>query len=142
MVVLDTDEISLLQVNAAPEARSLADRLRASGRPVWVTVVSLEEQLRGRLAACAAARTPEEYVLAVGRLRATWADYQGRSMLDFDAAAAAEFARLRAAKVRIGTMDLRIAAVVPAHRATLVTRNRRDFEKVPGLRHEDWSRPA
>jgi tRNA(fMet)-specific endonuclease VapC len=42
-------------------------------------------------------------------------------------------------KIRIGTQDLRIAALVMANNGILVTRNRQDFERVPGLRFEDWS---
>ena len=60
-------------------------------------------------------------------------------MLPFDAKAAAHFARLKQARIRIGTMDLKIAAIALANDATLLTRNRADFDKVPGLRVEDWS---
>jgi tRNA(fMet)-specific endonuclease VapC len=56
----------------------------------------------------------------------------------FDERAAAEFARLRKAKVRIGSMDLKIASNAPVHDALLLSANLRDFEKVPGLRVEDW----
>ena len=35
-------------------------------------------------------------------------------------------------------MDLKIAAVCVAHDALLRTRNLVDFEKVPGLRVENW----
>lgn len=60
-------------------------------------------------------------------------------VLPFDAAAAAEFASLRARKVRIGTMDLRIAAIAVTRNLTVLTRNSRDFTQVPGLKVEDWT---
>ncbi|HTU19676.1 MAG TPA: type II toxin-antitoxin system VapC family toxin [Gemmataceae bacterium] len=58
-------------------------------------------------------------------------------MIEFDDRAAAEFARLRK-KVRIGSMDLKIASITLVHDALLLSANLRDFEKVPGLRVEDW----
>jgi tRNA(fMet)-specific endonuclease VapC len=60
-------------------------------------------------------------------------------LLDFDAAASHEFVRLRKGGIRIGTMDLRIAAIALAHDALLISRNLVDFQKVPGLRVEDWT---
>ena len=53
-----------------------------------------------------------------------------------------EFAMLvNAARIRIGTHDLKIAAITLSlgETATLLSRNRKDFEKVPGLRVADWT---
>lgn len=42
-------------------------------------------------------------------------------------------------KIRIGTMDLKIASIVKVQEATLFSMNPRDFRQVPGLKLEDWS---
>lgn len=138
MVVLDTDILSLIQEGSPAGARAQA-RLLASGEQQAITVVTVEEQLRGRVSFCARARTPEQYILAARLLRATFDDLQGRTVLEFDSAAASEFHRLRGLKLRVGTPDLRIATIVLAHDATLITRNLSDFRKVRGLRVEDWT---
>jgi tRNA(fMet)-specific endonuclease VapC len=59
----------------------------------------------------------------------------------FDDRAADRFTSLRRAGIRIGSMDLKIAAIALVHDALLVTGNLRDFAVVPNLRCEDWSQP-
>jgi tRNA(fMet)-specific endonuclease VapC len=49
------------------------------------------------------------------------------------------FHALRKSKYRVGTNDLKIAAIAQRFGATLVTRNLRDFKRIPGLRLKDWS---
>jgi tRNA(fMet)-specific endonuclease VapC len=61
-------------------------------------------------------------------------------LIPFDAVAAAMFNNLKVHKIRISTMDLRIAAIALSRNLTLVTRNTSDFGKVPGLQLEDWTR--
>ena len=138
MLVLDTDVLTLIQ-NGDPAVTRVQTRIAASGRIPYVTIVTLEEQFRGRLATCSRASDPDRYIIASRFLRATFQDYVGRNLLDFDDRAATEFKRLKRLKVRIGTMDLRIASIVLANSATLIGRNLRDYQQVPGLQVQDWT---
>ncbi len=64
------------------------------------------------------------------------------TILDFTVAAAETFMKLKQdiTTSKIGIMDLRLASVAMEHRAVLITLNWRDFQNVPGLRWEDWSK--
>jgi tRNA(fMet)-specific endonuclease VapC len=104
-----------------------------------VTVISFEEQMRGWSAFIRKARTEQQEIEGYRRLRAFLEDYKTRTLLDYDADAARRFRDLKRT-VRIGTMDLRIAAISLAHAATLLSRNLSDFKKVPGLTVEDWTK--
>ena len=56
-----------------------------------------------------------------------------------DPTAATIFDKLRQAKLgKIGHADLLIASIALANKAVLVTRNRKHFEKIPGLIIENW----
>jgi tRNA(fMet)-specific endonuclease VapC len=64
--------------------------------------------------------------------------FAGWQVLRFDDRAAVEFQRMRSQRVRIATTDLKIASIAIVQDATLLSSNLRDFEKVPGLRVENW----
>jgi len=49
----------------------------------------------------------------------------------FDTRAAEEFDRLRSERIRIGTMDLKIAAIALVNDATLVSSNLKDLPESP-----------
>lgn len=59
-------------------------------------------------------------------------------LLRFGEDAAENFRRLRHERVRIASTDLKIASIALVNHATLLSANLRDFEKVPGLRVENW----
>ncbi|MDB5356714.1 MAG: PilT protein domain protein [Phycisphaerales bacterium] len=140
MLVLDSDILSIIQRASGAEYDRLAAKLDAADDDVYVTVISLEEQMRGWLAYIAREQSFEKQTLAYLKLRELVVDFAARAMLDFDATSANEVTRLKKLKVRIGTMDLKIVAIVLAHNAKLITRNLIDFRKVPGLVAEDWAR--
>ena len=136
LYVLDTDHISLYQKSHPPVVARL--KLVAPA-DLAVTVVSAEEQLRGWFDAIRQANSGERLQWAYLGLRQGIEYFNTIRVLDFTEAALRRYLALRAAKIRVGTQDLRIAAIVLALDGTLVTRNRRDFAQVPGLRIEDWT---
>jgi tRNA(fMet)-specific endonuclease VapC len=69
-------------------------------------------------------------------------DYAAVSVLAFDTFAAQVFDGLVGQRIRIGSMDLRIASVALTNRLTLLTRKLNDFRRVPGLTTEDWTASA
>jgi tRNA(fMet)-specific endonuclease VapC len=141
--VLDTDLLSIVQRRTGDSYERLQLRLEIASRtePVCVTLISFEEQTRGWLTYIAKARTAPMQLDAYARLLGMLEDFCKRRVLTYDAATVARFGELRRAKIRIGTMDLKIAAIVLARGAKLLSRNLGDFRKVPGLSVEDWTLP-
>jgi tRNA(fMet)-specific endonuclease VapC len=60
-------------------------------------------------------------------------------LLDFDQPAYNCYQELVGQRICIGTRDLRIAAITLSINGILVTRNTKDFAKVPNLQIEDWT---
>ncbi len=139
MIILDTDVLTIVQRADGQAYVRLVRRLDAADDEVAVSIVSFEEQVRGWLAFIAGARSSNQQINAYARLHALIEDFTTRPILDFDQSSALELEKLKASKVRVGTMDLKIAAIAIVHDALLISRNLSDFRKVPGLHVEDWT---
>jgi tRNA(fMet)-specific endonuclease VapC len=138
--VLDTDHMSLLERADSHEGERLRERLRQiAPEERGTTIISFEEQMRGWMGYLSAARSLAKQVEVYGCLHRQIQTYASMVILDFDERAAIEFQRLNKARPRVGTMDLKIAAIALAHNATLLSRNLRDFRKIGGLKVEDWT---
>jgi tRNA(fMet)-specific endonuclease VapC len=134
--VLDTDILSLHQrnhpkVHAAVSAHA-TDTLS-------VSTVTVEEQIGGWSALARSAKTPQEHEHAAMFLSALVVSWAGFSLVPMTVPAIARFEALAKAHRNVKRNDLRIAAIALELGATVVTRNRRDFGRVPGLAIEDWS---
>jgi tRNA(fMet)-specific endonuclease VapC len=142
MIVLDTDHISVLQHADSEVAAALQARLAASADGgVGTTAITLEEQSRSWLGLIARFTDARRQVAYYERFVASYRFFAKWRVLPFDDAAAVRFEGLRSARTRIGSSDLKIAAICLVNDATLLSRNRADFLQVPGLRVEDWLRP-
>jgi tRNA(fMet)-specific endonuclease VapC len=60
-------------------------------------------------------------------------------ILSFTEPAILRYEKLKALKLNIGKKDLCIAAIVLENGGTLITRNLRDFQRVPSLLIENWA---
>ena len=136
MYILDTDHISLFQRD---NPGVVSNVLKKPQSMLATTVITAEEQLRGRLAMIRKARTDERIVKAYDNLLATVLYFRTITVIGFDSKSQRIFRKLREQKIRIGTQDLRIAAIALARNATVVTRNQKDFSLVPSLKIEDWA---
>jgi tRNA(fMet)-specific endonuclease VapC len=140
MYILDTDHLSLIQRNGVEGKRILARLATVEEVEVAVTVITYEEQVKGRLALLSRAKTLDEQVFAYQGLQQLATDYCSIAILPFNRTAALEHQRLRKAYPRLGNMDLKIAAITLTNNAILLTRNESDFRQIVELRTEDWSR--
>lgn len=137
LYVLDTDHLSLYGRNH-PQIIAF---MQANSEPFATTAISVEEQLRGRLAQVAEAKAKNREALtnAYQRLVETVMLLSEFQIIQYNTDACAIYESLKAQKIKIGTQDLRIASIVLAHNGILVTRNMQDFKKVPNLTVEDWT---
>jgi tRNA(fMet)-specific endonuclease VapC len=139
MILLDTDHVTQLHYRSHPSSQALQHRLdKSEDQRIAVTVVTLEEQMRGWLAAIQRGRTVHQQLPAYERLVKLFDFYSAWAIVVLDERAAEQFEHLRKQKIRIGTNDLKIASIALVHDALLLSRNLSDFQKVPGLRVETW----
>ena len=137
LFLLDTDTLSLLeqghpQVLHHVNSHSVLD--------IAVSAISIQEQMQGFQAALSRARnhqqTASAYTMLVTRLLPVWSRFP---VIPFTEPAILRFEQLRSLRLNVGLMDLRIAAIALEHSLTVVTRNQRDFVRIPGLALADWS---
>jgi len=138
MVILDSDYMTLLQWPDGRVADVIRRRLTESDpAELGTTIISFEEQMRGWLDAIRQSKKLSDQIEKYRYMKQALLQYCGITILDFDEVAVAEFQRLRKQYRRLGTMDLKIASIVLAHRATLWTRNMLDFGQIAGLNAVD-----
>ena len=139
MILLDTDHISILQHAESNAARALQRRLDESpDTDIATTAITLEEQSRSWLAIINRYIDARRQVTYYDRFVDTFRFFATWRIVRFDDAAALRYQELRSQRIRIGSPDLKIAAVCLVNRATLLSRNLADFRQVPGLHVENW----
>lgn len=143
MILLDSNHLTVLPYPEASGYSILVDRMRASADQRFaVPIVVVEEQLRGWLAVINQAVALDRQVAAYNRLAGLFSFFSDWEIVGFNSAAAECYQRLRRQRIRAGTRDLRIAAIALANNALLLSADLTDFQRVPGLKIENWLAPT
>lgn len=135
-VILDTNHFQEL-VRETATGQRLLERIAAADADAFTTAVTAQEVTQGWAAEINRRKAGRDQVQAYEQFLTSLKALAGITILPFDTQAADVFhsmARLR----RIGTMDLKIAAIAMSHHALLLSRNLVHFQQVPGLRVENW----
>jgi tRNA(fMet)-specific endonuclease VapC len=104
-----------------------------------ISVISVEEQLTGWQRALNQAKNDARREQVYLRMSSAVESLASWKVLPFTLTAMSRHGALLAQRLNVGSNDLKIAATAIEFSATVVTRNRRDFSRVPGLALEDWS---
>ncbi len=136
LYVLDTDHYTFSQRGHPVVCARLAN---LTNTEVGITIITVEEQFRGRFAQIRAARNEAETIAAYGWLEVAVKLLKGVQVFTYDERASQVYQSLRLLRLRGGTQDLRIAAITLAVGGILLTRNSRDFEQIPNLSFQDWT---
>jgi tRNA(fMet)-specific endonuclease VapC len=139
MYLLDTDHITILDRGGQPAQQLLKKLAAITSSEVATTIITYEEQMRGWLSYIAKTNSIETQVVAYRRLEKHLANYRPIPIVGFDEKAGQVFQELRVTYPRLGSMDLKIAAISMVNQAILLTRNLSDFGQIAGLRAEDWT---
>ena len=137
LLVLDTDHFSELERDLEPGKR-LSQRLGLSVFDKALTVITIEEEMRGWLAEINRRRDPHRQIAPYAKLQRQAEAFADWLILPWDADSADLFVKFRRQGLRVGSLDLKVACIALAHDATVLTRNATDFAQLPGLRIENW----
>ena len=138
MLIIDTDHWTELCRHESVAAENLRDRLILSGERIATTIVTAEEGLRGWLSEIHAESDPAKQTHAYAKLKEIIDALNGWELLPWNDAAIEAFESIKYLRTKIGAMDLKIASVALSRQTKLLSRNLKDFQRVPGLVVEDW----
>ena len=136
LYLLDTDTLTLFE---RMHPIVIGNVLRCLAEDIRITSVTVEEQLAGWFSILRSAKTPQQLEMAHVRLSATVRNLGTWDVIPFTASAETRYRDLLRRRLNVAGNDLRISAVALEAGAMVVTRNLRDFGRVPGLQCEDWS---
>lgn len=137
--LLDTDHLSEF-VKESVSGTRLKRKLQTLDEihSAATSIVSFEEMMRGWLAEIHGTLNARSQVPLYHQLFRVFEAFDDWDVLKWTNESADVYVGLVRQRLRVKTMDLKIAAIAIQNDATLLSRNLKDFVRVPGLVVEDW----
>lgn len=135
--ILDTNHFTEM-VDGSALGENLRRRTTDANASLFTTIITVQEVTQGWLAVINRHPSGPRQMNGYAEFQHNIGAFCKLTILRFDKEAVSVFEALRRQRLHIGSMDLKIASICLAHDSTLLTRNLVDFQKVPGLRVENW----
>ena len=137
--VLDSDHISLFLGGQI----EIQECVRREILVTAISIVSVQEVFNGWVSLLSRSDSEAQRIRAYAKLNSALAFFKSMQVVNYDESASRIYQQLIQANPALAKRrlekDMRIASIALANGATIVTRNRRDFELVTDLKIEDWS---
>lgn len=137
MTAIDNDIYTLFVMG---NLKVVANILKFPRGELALPVIVVEEVLRGWLNKIRKAQTKQnDLIRAYELLSRSVRSMQQFHLLAFTDEAYAQEQQWRSEGVRVGTQDLRIAAICVSQNIKLISNNHSDFHRIPNLNLETWN---
>ena len=137
LYLLDTDHLTLYQQGNAGVVGGV---VRHQADQLAISVITVTEQLTGWQTALNKTRDEARLEQIYIRMAQTVESLASWKVLHYPTAAMRRHDDLkRRKKLNVRANDLKIAAIALEFNAIIVTRNRNDFGRVPGIKLDDWA---
>jgi tRNA(fMet)-specific endonuclease VapC len=138
--LLDTDHLSILQRQTGEGYNNLSEKMaRYPLSDFGISTVTFHEQILGCHAYINRSHRWQDTVKGYEIMTKLINNFKTLPLVSFDVGAARVFEQIKSQRIQLAKMDARIASIALSRGLILLTRNHKDFGKVPELPIEDWT---
>ena len=143
MYIFDTDHVSLFLRGDPHLIKNFEKRFADQSDSFYITIVTVQELLNGWITRINSTKESDQLVSLYTKFWQTHSFLSECKILNFDQAANSVYKALlkdKSLHKKRLLKDLLIAAIALATDIILVTRNTKDFQHIPQLLLEDWTK--
>jgi tRNA(fMet)-specific endonuclease VapC len=138
--LFDTDHLSVLQKSTGQDYQRLSQRMEQIPISDFaISIITVHEQLLGSHTYINRASDDSHLLRGYAMMSQIINNTKIIPTISFEGRSLTIFQELKSQKIKVATMDLRIASIAISYNLTLLTRNRKDFARIPNLLIEDWT---